>query len=62
MASSLIARLQSVTGKRYVHVGTRATHRFRKGYRYGDGEVMAAVEPGTPVSYTHLTQPTILRV
>ncbi len=47
MASSLIARLQSVTGKRYVHVGTRATHRFRKGYRYGDGEVMAAVEPGT---------------
>lgn len=47
MASSLIAQLQSVTGKRYVHVGTRATHRFRKGYRYGDGEVMAAVEPGT---------------
>ena len=47
MVSSLIAQLQSVTGKRYVHVGTRATHRFRKGYRYGDGEVMAAVEPGT---------------
>ncbi|WP_409523961.1 D-lactate dehydrogenase [Nitrincola sp. MINF-07-Sa-05] len=30
-----------------MHVSSRTTRRFRKGYRYGDGEVAAAVEPGT---------------
>lgn len=47
MSTSLIAILTEIVGKRYVHVGSRATRRFRKGYRYGDGEVAAAVEPGT---------------
>lgn len=47
MSASLISWLVEIVGRRHVHVGTRATRRFRKGYRYGDGEVAAAVEPGT---------------
>lgn len=43
----LVAALRRIAGRRYVHVGLRATRRFRKGYRYGDGEIAAAVEPGT---------------
>jgi D-lactate dehydrogenase len=44
---SLIERLQAVVGRRYVLVGDRHTRRFRKGYRFGDGKVLAAVRPGT---------------
>lgn len=47
MTVSLIRRLREITGRRYVHTGAGSTRRFRKGYRYGDGEVLAAVEPGT---------------
>lgn len=43
----LIEDLQKIAGRRYVHVGARRTRRFRRGYRYGDGEVLAAVEPGS---------------
>lgn len=49
MTGTLIHQLQDIVGRRYVHTGTRGTRRFRRGYRYGDGEVLAAVEPGTLV-------------
>jgi D-lactate dehydrogenase len=49
MTGSLIQQLQDIVGRRYVHTGIRGTRRFRRGYRYGDGEVLAAVEPGTLV-------------
>lgn len=49
MTGSLIQQLQDIVGRRYVHTGARSTRRFRRGYRYGDGEVLAAVEPGTLV-------------
>ncbi|WMT89186.1 D-lactate dehydrogenase [Pelagibacterium sp. H642] len=44
---NLIEDFRSIVGPAHVHVGERATRRFRKGYRYGDGEVLAAVRPGT---------------
>lgn len=47
MTQSLINRLRAIVGHGHVHVGQRATRRFRTGYRYGDGEVVAAVQPGT---------------
>lgn len=47
MTDHLIVTLRSITGPRHVLVGDRATRRFRKGYRFGDGEVLAVVRPGT---------------
>ena len=49
MTGTLIPQLQDIVGRRHVHTGARGTRRFRRGYRYGDGEVLAAVEPGTLV-------------
>jgi D-lactate dehydrogenase len=45
MPELLIQSLPEIAGQRHVHTGARATRRFRKGYRYGDGEVLAAVAP-----------------
>ncbi|WP_196259833.1 D-lactate dehydrogenase [Pelagibacterium limicola] len=47
MTDTLIPALCAITGPRHVLVGDRATRRFRKGYRFGDGEVLAVVRPGT---------------
>jgi D-lactate dehydrogenase (quinone) len=44
---ALIETLRAVVGHRHVLVGDRQTRRFRKGYRFGDGPVLAAVRPGT---------------
>ncbi|WP_172123015.1 MULTISPECIES: D-lactate dehydrogenase [unclassified Devosia] len=43
----LIDTFEAIVGPGHVHVGERATRRFRKGYRYGDGEILAAVRPAT---------------
>lgn len=47
MSEVLIARLAEIVGSRHIHVGRRATRRFSTGYRYGEGEIAAAVQPGT---------------
>ncbi|MCA0338857.1 MAG: D-lactate dehydrogenase [Proteobacteria bacterium] len=47
MTKSLISHFRSLVGSRHVLVGDRATRRYRKGFRYGDGEVLAVVRPGT---------------
>lgn len=44
---SLRPRLRTVVGSRYVLVGERQTRRFHKGYRLGEGRVLAVVRPGT---------------
>jgi D-lactate dehydrogenase (quinone) len=44
-----IKQLTSIVGKKYVHTSASATARFRKGWRSGEGEAEAAVEPGTLV-------------
>ncbi len=42
-----IDELVSICGKRYVHVTAASLERFRKGWRSGEGEAEAAVEPGS---------------
>ncbi|MEM9205893.1 MAG: D-lactate dehydrogenase [Pseudomonadota bacterium] len=50
MTSSAIVRsLTDVCGTRHVITGDRATERFRQGFRSGDGEATAVVQPGSLV-------------
>ena len=44
---TLLAQLRAAVGNAHVLTGDKATRRFRKGYRFGDGPVLAVVRPGT---------------
>ncbi|WP_172327005.1 D-lactate dehydrogenase [Mangrovicoccus sp. HB161399] len=43
----LVETLRSVVGRRHVLTGDKATERFRKGFRSGEGDALAVVRPGT---------------
>lgn len=43
----LLAQLRGIVGRAHVLSGDKPTRRFRKGYRFGDGPVLAVVRPGT---------------
>ena len=43
----LLAQLRQIVGARHVLTADRDTRRFRRGYRYGEGPVLAVVRPGT---------------
>ncbi len=45
--AALLARLRDAVGAAQVLAGARATRRFRRGYRFGEGPVLAVVRPGT---------------
>nr|WP_256774195.1 MULTISPECIES: D-lactate dehydrogenase [unclassified Stenotrophomonas] len=45
----MLARLRDIVGAAHVLSGDKPTRRFRKGYRFGDGPVLAVVRPGTLV-------------
>ena len=45
--SELLHRLADAVGAAHVLTGDKATRRYRKGYRFGDGPVLAVVVPGT---------------
>ncbi|MEX0178569.1 MULTISPECIES: D-lactate dehydrogenase [unclassified Stenotrophomonas] len=45
--NTVLAQLRSAVGHRHVLTGDKATRRFRRGYRFGDGPVLAVVRPGT---------------
>lgn len=45
--ASVLAQLRTVVGSRHVLTGDKATRRFRRGYRFGEGLVLAVVRPGT---------------
>lgn len=45
--ATLLSRLREAVGATQVLTGARATRRFRKGYRFGEGPVLAVVRPGT---------------
>ncbi|QGY00236.1 D-lactate dehydrogenase [Roseovarius faecimaris] len=45
--AALISRLKAICGRRHVLTGERSTRRFRKGFRSGEGEALAVVQPGT---------------
>lgn len=44
---ALLAQLRAAVGDAHVLTGDKATRRFRKGYRFGDGAVLAVVRPGS---------------
>lgn len=47
--NELIQSLGDIVGSAYVFTGATETRRFRQGYRYGGGPVLAAIQPGTLV-------------
>lgn len=54
--TALLARLRGVVGTRHVLTGSRATRRYRRGYRTGEGPVLAVVRPGTLVEMWRVLQ------
>ncbi len=55
--TELVDRLRSIVGSHHVLVGDISTRRFRKGYRYGDGDVLAVVRPGSLVEQWRSSSP-----
>jgi len=53
---ALLAQLRAVVGGRHVVTGDKATRRFRKGYRFGEGRVLAVVRPGTLLALWQVLQ------
>lgn len=52
----LAARLRDIVGRRRVLTSARATARYRKGYRTGDGPALAVVRPGSLVELWRVAQ------
>ncbi len=52
----LIARFRRIVGKRYVLTSARATKRFRKGFRSGEGDALAVVQPATVLEQWQVLQ------
>lgn len=48
-APTMIAALKDVVGARNVLTSSASTRRYRQGYRYGSGQVLAVVRPGSLV-------------
>lgn len=46
---TLVDTLRDLVGRRHVLVGASRTRRYRQGYRFGDGPVLAVVRPGSLV-------------
>lgn len=54
--AALLAALRAIVGTAHVLSGDKPTRRFRKGYRFGDGPVLAVVRPGTLVEQWRVLQ------
>lgn len=48
-AATLLREFGGIVGAGHVLTAAKATRRFRKGHRFGDGNVLAVVQPGTLV-------------
>jgi D-lactate dehydrogenase len=48
-STALLNALIAIVGRRHVLTGPRATARFRTGFRFGSGQVLAVVRPGSLV-------------
>ncbi|MEM9699393.1 MAG: D-lactate dehydrogenase [Pseudomonadota bacterium] len=44
---TLLSELSTIVGRRHVLTGERATERFRRGFRSGEGQALCVVRPGT---------------
>ncbi len=49
MSEAFLSELAAIVGKAHVLTGDRATRAYRKGFRYGEGKVLAVVRPGSLV-------------
>ncbi len=47
--AELVEALRRIVGRRHLLTGDRATRRFRQGFRFGEGPVLAVVQPGSLV-------------
>ncbi|MFD1950432.1 D-lactate dehydrogenase [Sphingomonas arantia] len=54
--TQLVIALRGLVGRRHVLTKDRATARYRKGYRTGDGAVIAVVRPGSLVELWRVAQ------
>jgi D-lactate dehydrogenase len=52
----LIANLKQIVGSKFVLVSPSDTRRYRKGFRFGDGDALAVVRPGTLVQQWQVLQ------
>ncbi|WP_116091686.1 D-lactate dehydrogenase [Sphingomonas crusticola] len=55
-ASALRAQLRTIVGPGHVLTTDGTTRRYRRGYRYGDGPVLAVVRPGTLIEQWQVAQ------
>ncbi|MCF7749954.1 D-lactate dehydrogenase [Bacillus subtilis subsp. subtilis] len=53
---ALLRQLRDIVGHAHVLSGDKPTRRFRKGYRFGDGPVLAVVRPGTLLAQWRVLQ------
>jgi len=53
---ALIQRLKAIAGHRYVLTQPRRTRRYRVGFRFGGGPVLAVVRPGSLLELWHVLQ------
>ena len=53
---TLITRFREIVGKKHVLTGLRATERFRRGFRSGEGEALCVVQPGRLVQLWKILQ------
>ncbi|MEJ5155218.1 D-lactate dehydrogenase [Gluconobacter wancherniae] len=54
--NAFIHRLQQAVGRKYVLTKASATYRFRRGYRFGMGDVLAVVRPGSLIELWRVAQ------
>ncbi|CAG8998830.1 MAG: Quinone-dependent D-lactate dehydrogenase [Candidatus Celerinatantimonas neptuna] len=54
--SSLISQFKKIVGKRHVLTSQNATRRYRQGFRFGDGHVLAVVKPGSLLEQWQILQ------
>ncbi|MCJ8159024.1 D-lactate dehydrogenase [Sphingomonas sp. LaA6.9] len=52
----LLSELTGIVGRKHVLTSDHQTRRFRKGYRFGDGDVLAVVRPGSLVEQWRVLQ------
>ncbi|MEL6121831.1 MAG: D-lactate dehydrogenase [Pseudomonadota bacterium] len=52
----LISQFRQIVGTKHVLTGQKATERFRKGFRSGEGSALCVVRPGTLLEYWKVLQ------
>ncbi|MGZ9809941.1 D-lactate dehydrogenase [Pseudoroseicyclus sp. H15] len=56
LVEEVLRDFRRIAGRRHVLTAPRATRRYRRGYRQGDGPVLAVLRPGTLVEHWRLLE------